>query len=153
MCIRDRTYFNALARGQGYRLLGDSNLDWGQDVNQLGEYARAYEAATGQPLRYSYSGAANPAHYGLTGPSLIAQFEAGETEFAPANPPAGRYGINVGDWQGTGLRLGLLSEIDLFDWFRHREPLTTLGGSIFIYDVAAPAEGDWVCLLYTSRCV
>ena len=138
------TYFNALARGQGYRLLGDSNLDWGQDVNQLGEYARAYEAATGQPLRYSYSGAANPAHYGLTGPSLIAQFEAGETEFAPANPPAGRYGINVGDWQGTGLRLGLLSEIDLFDWFRHREPLTTLGGSIFIYDVAAPAEGDWV---------
>ena len=137
-------YFNLLARGRGHDLLGDSNLDWGQDANRLGEYARAYEAQTGRRLRFSYSGAVSPAHYGLGGVSLVEQFRAGQTDFAPANPPAGRYGLNVADLQGTGLRLGLLTEIDLFDWFRRRQPLTTLGGSIFVYDVAAPAEGTWV---------
>ena len=137
-------YFNLLARGRGHELLGDSNLDWGQDANQLGAYARAYEAQTGRQLRFSYSGAVSPAHYGLGGLSLVEQFRAGQTDFAPANPPAGRYGLNVADLQGTGLRLGLLTEIDLFDWFRRRAPLTTLGGSIFVYDVAAADRGEWV---------
>ncbi len=70
--------------------------------------------------------------------------QAGQTDFTPANPPAGRYAINAGDLQGPGLILGMLTESDLFDWFRHREPLTTLGGSIFIYDVAQQAEGTWI---------
>ena len=46
--------------------------------------------------------------------------------------------------QGPGLILGMLTESDLFDSFPHREPLTTLGGSIFIYDVAQQAEGTWI---------
>lgn len=137
-------YFNELSRGQGYRYLGDSNLDWGQDLNQLGRYARDYTAATGRPLYYSYAGIADPAHYGLEGTSIIRQFQAGQMTFAPANPAAGRYAINVSDLQGPGLNLGILTEIDLFDWFRHRQPLDTLGGSIFIYDVGQQAEGNWI---------
>lgn len=137
-------YFNELARGQGYRYLGDSNLDWGQDLNQLGQYAREYTAETGRELHYSYTGIADPANYGLEGPSLIQQFQSGRTDFVPANPAAGRYAINVSDLQGPGLTLGALTEIDLFDWFRHREPLDSLGGSILIYDVAEPADGNWI---------
>ena len=136
-------YFNELARGQGRRYLGDSNLDWGQDLNRLAAYAAEVQAATGRPLLFSYTGIADPAHYGLRGPSLVERFNAGD-DFAAANPPAGRYAINASDLQGTGLVLGTLDEIDLFDWFRRREPLTSLGGSIFIYDVAAPAAGGWM---------
>jgi len=137
------TYFNEVARGQGWRFLGDSNLDWGQDLNQLGAYAAEVAATTGRPLLFSYTGMADRAHYGLRGPSLIEQFKAGQG-FAAANPPAGRYAINTSDLQGTGLVLGTLDEIDLFDWFRRREPLATLGESIFIYDVVAPAAGEWI---------
>ena len=137
------TAFNELARGQGWRYLGDSNLDWGQDLYQLADYAAEVRATTGRPLLFSYTGIADRAHYGLSGPSLVERFSAGDG-FAAANPPGGRYAINASDLQGTGLILGTLDEIDLFDWFRRREPLATLGGSIFVYDVAAPAAGAWI---------
>ena len=137
-------YFNELARGRGYLYLGDSNLDWGQDLNATAAYAQAYEAETGRPLATSYAGGADPAHYGLTQPSITSREEAGDSDFAPANPAAGRYAINVSDLQGVGLVLGKLTEIDLYDWFRRREPLTTLGGSVFVYDVPAQASGEWV---------
>ncbi|HMT20299.1 MAG TPA: glycosyltransferase family 39 protein [Promineifilum sp.] len=138
------TYFNELTAGRGYRYLGDSNLDWGQDLNELAAYAARYRAETGRPLYFSYTGTVDRKHYGLMEPSLIEQFNRGEGEFAPANPAPGRYAVNVGDLQGTGLILGELRESDLFDWFRHRDPLTTLGGSIFIYDVPQQADGTWV---------
>jgi len=143
------TYFNELALGRGHRYLGDSNLDWGQDLNQLAEYARQYEAESGRPLFYSYTGNADPARYGLPGRSLVERFQAGARDFPAANPPPGRYAINVSDLQGPGLTLGVLTEPDLFDWFRRREPLTTLGGSIFIYDVPQQADGTWIahCLM------
>jgi hypothetical protein len=137
------TYFNELARGENWRYLGDSNLDWGQDLNQLAAYAAEVATTTGRPLAFSYTGIADRAHYGLRGPSLVEQFNAGNA-WPAANPPAGRYAINASDLQGTGLVLGTLDEIDLFDWFRRREPLATLGGSIFVYDVAAPDAGQWV---------
>ena len=137
-------YFNELARGRGYRYLGDSNLDWGQDVNQTADYARAYGVETGRPLFISYAGGADPAHYGLTQPSITLQTDAGRSDFAPANPAAGRYAINVSDLQGVSLLLGNLKEIDLYDWFRRRAPLTALGGSVFIYNVRFQATGEWV---------
>jgi len=138
------TYFNELAGGHGHRYLGDSNLDWGQDLNQLGNYAARYRSETGRPLYFTYTGTVQREHYGLDGPSLVEQFNRGEGDFAPANPPAGRYAINTGDLQGTGLILGELREVALFDWFRRQEPVTTLGGSIFIYDVARQNDGEWI---------
>jgi len=137
-------YFNELVGDRGRDFLGDSNLDWGQDLKQLADYARKYLEQTGEPIAYSYTGMADLAYYGLEGQSIVQQYQAGQTDFTPANPPAGRYAINAGDLQGPGLILGALTESDLFDWFRHREPLTTLGGSIFVYDVAQQAEGTWI---------
>lgn len=136
-------YFNELARGGGHRYLGDSNLDWGQDLRLLAGYNRQSLAATGQPVLFSYSGIADRAREGLSGPSLVEAFNDGRP-FPAANPAPGRYAINASDWQGTGLVLGVLREIDLFDWFRRREPQTTLGGSIFIYEVTDRAEGKWM---------
>ncbi|WP_162292453.1 ArnT family glycosyltransferase [Candidatus Promineifilum breve] len=138
------TYFNELVGGRGYHYLGDSNLDWGQDLNQLAAYAARYRSETGRPLHFSYTGVVDREHYGLAGLSLTEQFNRNESAFAPANPPAGRYAINTGDLQGTGLILGELRESDLFDWFRRQQPMETLGGSIFIYDVPRQADGTWM---------
>jgi hypothetical protein len=137
-------YFNELAGGRGYRYLGDSNLDWGQDLNQLAAYAARTRSETGRPLFFSYNGTADRRHYNLAGPSLTEQFNHGAGEFAPANPPPGRYAINTGDLQGTGLILGELRESALYDWFRRQEPVATLGSSILVYDVVEPDDGTWL---------
>lgn len=129
-------YFNELIGGpsQGYRYLGDSNLDWGQDIKLLAAYGRE----TGGDLRYSYSGPADPAYYGLPPETPAGPDGLGASGFAPANPGPGRYAISASHLQG------LLPEEALFDWFRRREPDGSLGYSILLYDVAAPQPGDWI---------
>lgn len=126
-------YFNEAVGGsaQGYRYLGDSNLDWGQDLALLADYVAAHPGA----WRISYSGAADPGYYGLPAAALV---DLDDPAFAVANPQPGRYAISVNHLQG------ILSESDLFDWFRRQTPVAKLGYSIFVYDVAQQAEGAWV---------
>ena len=128
-------YFNELVGGtpQGYRYLGDSNLDWGQDLSLLAQTV----AAEGGSWIVSYAGAADPAYYGL-GRDQVVNFEAGVLPFALANPAPGRYAVSVDHLHGV------LEDADLFDWFRRQTPQRNLGGSILIYDVAAQADGAWV---------
>jgi hypothetical protein len=130
-------YFNELIGGsaQGYRYLGDSNIDWGQDLGLLAQYAQEYEAGA---LHVSYFGPSDPAYYGLDAAPLFD--EAGiPTGFAPANPAPGRYAISVNHLQGA-----TPEEPDLFDWFRELEPLDRLGYSILIYEVQEQEEGAWI---------
>lgn len=133
-------YFNELVGGsaQGYRYLSDSNLDWGQDLRLLADYAQAYQRETGEELYYAYGAVADPAYYGLNMPSLSGSDGLGLPGFAPANPTPGRYAISVGQWQG------LLPEGDLYDWFRKQEVSETLGYSILVYEVGQQAEGEWI---------
>ena len=128
--------FNLAVGGpaQGYRYLGDSNLDWGQDLRALAELA----AATDPPLNWSYAGSADPAYYGLTTPSLSGPDDAAGHSFSPANPAPGRYAISASHLQGV------LAESDLFDWFRRRSPVDSLGHSVLIYEVSASATGEWI---------
>lgn len=129
-------YFNELAGGpaRGYRYLGDSNLDWGQDLKGLANYAWK----TGQDMFISYYGPGDPVYYGLDQPPLAGASGVGAPGFHPANPAAGRYAISAGHWQG------LLPEADLFDWFRRQAPVDTIGYSILVYDVAAAQPGEWI---------
>ncbi|UCG25016.1 MAG: hypothetical protein JSW55_03205 [Chloroflexota bacterium] len=130
-------YFNELigGSGQGYRYLGDSNIDWGQDLGLLADYAQEYEAGA---LYISYFGPSDPAYYGLDAAPLFD--EAGTaTGFAPANPAPGRYAISVNHLQGATPK-----EPDLFDWFRDLEPMDHLGYSILIYEVQEQREGAWI---------
>ena len=55
-------YFNEAAGGpaQGYRLLADSNLDWGQDLKRLPQWLRAHGIAR---AKLSYFGTADPEYY------------------------------------------------------------------------------------------
>ena len=62
-------YFNELAGGpaNGWRLLVDSNLDWGQDLKRLGEWTRANHVGK---LKLSYFGSADPGYYGIESEAL-----------------------------------------------------------------------------------
>jgi hypothetical protein len=133
-------FFNELVGGsrQGHRYLGDSNLDWGQDLRLLADSAARYQAETGREMFYSYGGTADPAFYGLGQSSLTGVNGLGASTFAPANPAEGRYAISASHWQG------LLPEGDLFDWFRRQQPVATPGYSILVYEVGKPAAGEWI---------
>jgi hypothetical protein len=128
-------YFNEFVGGtqQGYRYLGDSNLDWGQDLSLLAQTV----TAEGGNWIISYAGAADPAYYGLRNDQVVS-FEAEVMPFAPANPAPGRYAVSVDHLHGV------LEDADLFDWFRRQTPQRNLGGSILVYDVAAQTDGAWV---------
>ena len=127
-------YFNELVGGteQGYRFLGDSNLDWGQDLNLLAETIKQ----EGGQWRVSYAGVADPGYYGLSDEFLIKNTEE-SYPFPAANPKSGTYALSANHIQG------LLPDRDLLDWFRRREPDSTLGGSILIYEVQEQMSGDW----------
>jgi hypothetical protein len=63
------SYFNELAGGpaNGYRLLADSNVDWGQDLKDL----KAWMDREGVPeVKLAYFGSADPDYYGIRGERL-----------------------------------------------------------------------------------
>jgi hypothetical protein len=128
-------YFNEALGGmaEGYHYLGDSNLDWGQDIKLLAETIAGEE----EGWWVSYYGANDPAYYGLAEEALFA-FDEGRAYFAAANPPAGKYAVSANHLQGQ------LPDADFLDWFRHEEPADQLGGSILIYEIEEQARGDWI---------
>ena len=128
-------YFNELVGGtaQGYRYLGDSNLDWGQDLKELAREVRSDD----DNWIISYAGAADPTYYGIDS-SLLVDHGSRGLPFAPANPQPGHYAISANHWQG------ILEDADTFDWFRRQDIVENLGGSILIYEVQEQAAGEWV---------
>lgn len=133
-------YLNRLAgpAENRWRALSDSNIDWGQDLVALAEWQRESD----QPLYLSYFGTAHPSAYGLDfvalptwepGPEQLPPFRQA---FNPADPAPGYYAISVTNLQG----LVLGEARDTFAWFRDQRPLARIGGSIFLYEVAARGE-------------
>ena len=131
-------YFNGLVSwsGESWRILSDSNVDWGQDLPALAEWQRA----NGERLKLSYFGVAHPSAYGLEFDALPIwepgpeQMNPAYQPFNPAAPAPGLYAISV-----THLH-GLVLGKDYFAGFRGREPLARIGGSIFIYRVEPTGE-------------
>ncbi len=126
-------YFNGFAGGMkgGYRLLGDSNLDWGQDLKMLGAYLRAQGPAE---VILSYFGTAAPDHYGI-----FAQ-HAGSTNSitrlrANSNQPARElYVVSATHLQGTYAQGRDLR------WVVDRPLLARVGAGLFVYDVTRDVE-------------
>ncbi len=132
------SFFNVLAGGNGWRLLADSNVDWGQDLPALARW-QAEELPPGAPLYLSYFGTAHPSAYGVRAQALPTWPQAPEQAYPftqpydPRAPAPGYYAISVNNLHG----LVLDEQRTLFHGFRERRPLARLGGSIFVYDVAA----------------
>jgi 4-amino-4-deoxy-L-arabinose transferase-like glycosyltransferase len=134
-------YFNLLGGGpeNGWQILVDSNIDWGQDLIALRDYATANGIDT---VFANVHSTAPLAAYRIPGemlPGSLARKDADDLLFYdwfyPDIPQAGTYALSVTQLQGVYLRSGP----DRFAWFREREPVAKAGYSIFIYEV--PAEG------------
>ena len=127
-------YFNQLAGGpgSGSRVLVDSNLDWGQDLILLRRLLE--ERAISQPY-LAYFGTALPEAYGLSYRPLPAflRFTTGPEvdAFNPYTPLPGWYAISL-----SSLQLGLMHQnVDLYAYFRDKEPQARAGYSINLYQV------------------
>jgi hypothetical protein len=126
-------YFNALGGGpqNGWRVLVDSNIDWGQDLKLL----KAWMAREGvESVRLGWFGSARPDAYGITHdllPGLPHGFVLWqEPPFSRDDPEPGVYAISVTNLVGV-----LFPDHDLYAWFRARPPDERIGYSVFVYRV------------------
>ena len=132
-------YFNLLVGQNGWHILSDSNLDWGQDLPALAQWQAAHPTAE---LYLSYFGMARPSAYGVRATPLPTWSPAPEQAhparqaFYPADPAPGVYALSVTNLQGVVLG----DAAEALAYFRPREPIARLGQSIWLYEVAPYGE-------------
>lgn len=128
------SYFNQFGGGpkNGYRLLVDSNLDWGQDLKGLKRYMDENGVPT---IKLSYFGTADPRQYGMDYEPL--------PSFAALPPGRARTPFRKGDLVAVSatnlyplyVDLGRLSE-----YLRTIRPVDQIGYSILIYRLEKDLE-------------
>jgi hypothetical protein len=131
-------FFNVTSGGSrgGLRLLGDSNLDWGQDLPALAVWQDHHPNTR---LYFSYFGSADPLFYGL-------RYNP-EPGFFPLDPPVGIqvdqpgvFAISASNLQAIYYSKGQIKQVGpLLDYLNQHDPIEVLGGSIYLYDFE-PAE-------------
>lgn len=129
-------YFNELAGGPrgGARWLADSNLDWGQDLPAL---AAELKARGNPPVALSYFGSDDPAARGLRYAPLAFVSNVERPGNAALEAGAPLY-LAVSQTNRAGV---YFRDKALFAWLAARAPVASPGGSIFLYDLTADAEG------------
>lgn len=126
-------YFNPIAGGpqNGWHVLADSNIDWGQDLKGLKAWMDREGVAS---VRLGWFGSARPEAYGIDFdvlPGLPHGFALWEDPpFNRDDPEPGVYAISVTNLVGV-----LFPDHDLYAWFRARAPDERIGHSVFIYRV------------------
>ncbi len=123
------SYFNIAAGGArgGERILGDSNLDWGQDLPAL---ARWQQAHPDRQLYLAYFGTADPAYYGVRYEPLTLGTDF--KRIRPTFPDSGVVAASVTMLQVNWRREDAAA---FFKMLREREPDAVLGGSIYLFDL------------------
>jgi len=121
------TYFNEIAGGpgNGYRILSDSNIDWGQDLKGLDAYMKKNNIKN---ITLSYWGIDIPENRGMEYVKyrkIIKDRASGVCE-----PGYGLLAVSVNHLVGT-----LEFESRCFDWLNDYKPIKKIGHSIFIYNV------------------
>jgi 4-amino-4-deoxy-L-arabinose transferase-like glycosyltransferase len=113
------------ARG-GLRLLGDSNLDWGQDLKLLAQWQQAHR---GERLYLAYFGLADPWSYGIRYTNLHGGYQFGARYEQVSGP--GVIAVSATTLQGVYL------PDDLRPFYAHlreqERPIDVLGGTIYLY--------------------
>ncbi len=126
-------YFNEFIGGprNGYHWLGDSNVDWGQDLKELKRFMVEHSI---DRIQLSYFGTADPAHYGI-------QYEylpSANSGLRPSPPlPEGEassrfVAISAYQYLGTDFR-----DKDLYRFFYQYVPNDLIGDSILFFDLKA----------------
>lgn len=110
-------YFNEIARGREDRILGDSNLDWGQDQGRLARYLKAHPVPE--------------IHVACFGPTLPETLGIQNSEpLEPGERVAGWAAVSVNELQG--IYLAGPPERS-YEWLRAYRPHARIGKSIYLY--------------------
>jgi hypothetical protein len=127
------TYFNRLAGGpaNGHRYLVDSNVDWGQSFKALAGYLDERGIEQVWLSYYTYT---DPALYAIRYQPIAPAPGAPPVLPSRFAPTPGVYVIGATNLQGV-----MVVDPDMYDWFRHRQPLGRPGTALFVYQVA-PAD-------------
>ena len=132
-------YFNEIAGGSrnGWRLLVDSNLDWGQDLKRLAEWTRANHVGK---LKLSYFGSADPAYYGIDSEALPGYTSPHAARITREIEPGDTVAVSATNLQGVYLDP---EDRPLMEKLRGLTPVARIGYSIFVYrpDFAWPPPG------------
>ncbi|HEY1192405.1 MAG TPA: glycosyltransferase family 39 protein [Gemmata sp.] len=136
------SYFNEPAGGPmggGYHLIG-SNLDWGQDLLYLKQWADEHPDA--RPIGLAYYGFVNPQAAGLDfvlPPGHPPVYGAADS--ARDGPRPGWYAVSVNFLYGAKHLVAEKDEVfsmkhPAFAYFRHFRPVATAGYSIYIFHIS-----------------
>jgi hypothetical protein len=126
-------YFNEFVGGRrnGYHWLGDSNLDWGQDLKGL----KRFMVQRGiDRVQLSYFGTADPAHYGIAYEYLPST----KNSLRPSPPlregesPSRYVALSASQYQGIGF-----PDRDFYRFYYQYTPNDLIGNSILIFDLKA----------------
>lgn len=124
-------FFNLPARGIGeQRLLGDSNLDWGQDLARLADWRKQHPEGV---MYLAYWGTAHPAAYGLDAKSGVVHLPD-TYPYAPQSRPGPATGndyVAVSISYLQGVQSGRV--VPFFERLGKQEPVARVGKSILIY--------------------
>lgn len=128
--------FNSAAGGpdNGYQILVDSNIDWGQDLIRLKRWMQEHQVPE---VKLAWFGSADPGYYGIRYQPLpgIGRSEFWlwwDVPFNTTDPEPGVYAISVTNLWELPLRE---EEKNVYAWFRAHEPDDRIGYSILIYDI------------------
>ena len=122
------SYANELIGGSsnGYHYLSDSNLDWGQDLEQLAEYLRENGI---ERVQLGYFGTADPSRYGIDYEYLPSP-RLDPTPVIENPADRARYvALSAYHYQGA-----LESTRAFYDEYRLYEPNDIVGNTILIFD-------------------
>jgi tetratricopeptide (TPR) repeat protein len=137
------SYFNFAVGGPrgGYRLLGDSNLDWGQDLAPAAKRLKE-RGVTGAIL--CYFGTADPFSLGLDWQLLPPTRRARNRDPWTVLPPEGELWLvmSATNRQGIYYRGGARKDEPPYPWLEDVEPAEVVGGSIFLYDLTHEASAQ-----------
>jgi hypothetical protein len=123
-------FFNVACGGSrgGIRLLGDSNLDWGQDLPLL---AKWQESHPNVPLYLNYFGTADPQYYGIDYLQTGGGYLFGGRQPVPMKLP-GVFAISASNLQG--IQYTPETRRRYLDYWQRKMPIAVLGGSIYLYE-------------------
>jgi hypothetical protein len=124
-------FFNRAAGGSrgGFRLLGDSNLDWGQDLIGLAAWQKKNPNTR---LYFCYFGSADPWFYGIRYTNMPGGYSLGPPVQAADTPGV----IAISATALQGLYLGPLHRS--YEWMLRAEPMEVIGGSIYLFEYPYP---------------
>ena len=111
------SYFTPFVRSsESYRLLTDSNLDWGQGLLALRDYQRDHP---GERISLAYFGSVDPQTYGIQSDFFGGHRQVSGTVVVSATNLSGQY----------------LAEPERYRWLLEQKPVTILDHSLYVFQL------------------